>query len=102
MAKETPSSEDMLISSTFSVTGIPYPICAVSDVPHILKNIRNGLVNNKVYYIDDEYVKSHNLKTNEVRLETIQKLIDLQENMELKIAPHLNSNSLSLSENYGS
>ena len=79
----------MLISSTFNVEGIPYPICAVSDVPHLLKNIRNGLLNNKVYYIDDTYVKAHNLTTNEVRISSIQKLIDLQENMELKIGEFL-------------
>ena len=69
--------------------GIPYKIAMISDVPHILKNIRNGLLKNKVFTIDDKYVHKYNLKTNEVRLSTIQKVVDIQKDMELKIAPHL-------------
>ena len=45
----------------------------ISDVPHILKNIRNGLLNNKVFQIDEKYVKQFDLATNEVRLSTIKK-----------------------------
>ena len=78
-----------MVSNTFSVEGIPYKIAMISDVPHILKNIRNGLLKNKVFTIDDKYVQKFNLKTNEVRFSTIQKVVDLQKDMELKIAPHL-------------
>ena len=67
----------------------------ISDVPHILKNIRNGLLNNKVFTIADKYVEKYDLATNEVRLSTIKKVSDLQKNCELKIAPHLKPHMLS-------
>ena len=69
--------------------GIPYDIALISDVPHILKNIRNALLNNDTFKIHDEYVEIFGLSTNEVRLSTIQKICELQKDMELKIAPHL-------------
>ena len=83
------SSGDISISNEFSIEGIPHKIALISDVPHILKNIRNALLNNKVFKIDDRFVKEFKLSTNEVRLSTIEKVVNLQSNMELKIAPHL-------------
>ena len=83
---------NLTISNTFSVEGIPHEIVMISDVPHILKNIRNGLLKNKSFKIDEKYVKEFDLATNEVRLSTIQKVVDLQKDMELKIAPHLKPN----------
>ena len=50
------------------------------------------MISNFCPSIDKKYVEEFDLTTDEVRLFTIKKVVDLQENMELKIAPHLKPN----------
>lgn len=65
------------------------PIYVLADIPHLLKNLRNGLLRDKVFLLDAKIVAEKALETDMVQLSVIQKLIDFQDTKELKIAPHL-------------
>ena len=75
------------IQNSFSVNG--QEIALLSDAAHILKAIRNAFMNNKVLHIHDKHVDYHALETNDVFWEAIVKLVEFDEQRELKIAPHL-------------
>ena len=64
-------------------------IALLSDAAHALKAIRNALLNNKVIYIHAKHVEHYGLETNDVFWEAIVKLVEFDEERELKIAPHL-------------
>ena len=61
----------------------------MADPPHLLKNIRNALFNHGELTIHDQYVQELNLGSNKVKFEHIKKLVEFQEERQLKIAPHL-------------
>ena len=73
---------------------IPHPFFAdcrvyfLADPPHLLKNIRNCLLTNKVI-LPPDVVASNGLPFDTVSVEPIQQLITLQQSTSLKLAPKL-------------
>lgn len=66
------------------------------DVPHILKNLRNHITKGQTIFLPDETVKKHGLPCCEVSVEPIKKLIELDSNAELKLAPLLKASCVEL------
>ena len=64
-------------------------IYIVADPPHLLKNIRNALFNHGEFTIHPYYVEELNLPSDKVKFEYIKKMVDFQEERQLKICPHL-------------
>ena len=81
---------------TFKVDGVDEEIFMFPDPPHILKNQRNALFNHGKFTIPDELVKEHCLPSNTVEFKFIKKLVELQEEKQLKIAPHLSSDDINI------
>ncbi len=65
----------------------------IADVPHLLKNIVQGLRNNDIITFSDKIVKDYDLTGNTVRCKDIFDLFELQQNDSLKLAPKLKSHS---------
>jgi hypothetical protein len=61
----------------------------MADTPHLLKNVRNCLLTQDIL-LPDRLCQEHHLPSNRVSLDYVRKLVTLQENMELKLAPKLN------------
>ena len=64
-------------------------IFILADPPHLLKNIRNALLNHGEFTIDPKYVEELNLPSNKVKWEYIKKMVEFQEERQLRICPHL-------------
>ena len=64
-------------------------IYILADPPHLLKNIRNALFNHGEFTIHPYYVEELDLPSNKVKFEHIKKMVDFQEERQLKICPHL-------------
>ena len=64
-------------------------MAAIIDPSHLIKSIRNALLNNKSLKIHPEFVKAFNLFSDEVKWDHIVKLFDFDFENKLKIAPHL-------------
>ena len=63
-------------------------IVFLADVPHLLKNMRNALVNNNII-IHSEFQQEYNLPTNIAKYSHIVAVMDFDKDKKLKIAPHL-------------
>ena len=61
----------------------------MADPPHLLKAIRNALFNHGELTIHEKYVEELSLTSNKVQFKYIKKLVDFQEQHQLKICPHL-------------
>ena len=82
--------------NSFKIDGYDEEIFMFPDPPHILKNQRNALFNWGEFTIPDELVEENNLPSNTVKFEYIKKLVELQEEKQLKIAPHLSRNDINI------
>lgn len=60
----------------------------MADVPHLLKNMRNALVNND-FTIHSEFQEEYNLPTKIAKYSHIVAVMDFDKEKKLKIAPHL-------------
>lgn len=65
-----------------------------ADVPHLLKNLAQSLLNNKTIKIADNIVKKYDLPSNIIKSEHIQKLVDFQKDRVLKFSPKLQQYNL--------
>lgn len=63
----------------------------MADPPHLLKNIRSCLVNNKIIQIPDFFVQKYNLPSNIVDVKHITWLAEYQQDMDLKFCPKLDT-----------
>ncbi|KAH7964445.1 hypothetical protein HPB51_027317 [Rhipicephalus microplus] len=77
-------------------TSCPHPCDAsrqllfIADVPHLLKNLRSHLTKGRKIYLPEEVVKKkNNLPENEISIEPIKKLVEIDSNTKLMLAPHL-------------
>lgn len=64
------------------------------DVPHLVKNLKSGLVRGQTFTIPPDTVEKEKLFFNEVSVGPLKDLVDFQEGMTLKIAPNLSSKTL--------
>ena len=93
----TKTAEGYETCNTFKVPGVEEEVAMVSDPPHILKNQRNALFNNKVLTLGDKYVQEAELEHNEVKFEYIKKMVEFQEdNRQLFICPHLSRTDIDI------
>jgi hypothetical protein len=60
----------------------------LADVPHLLKNVRNCLLTQDIV-LPASVLAEYDLPSAEVRMKHVSKLVELQENSDLKIAPSL-------------
>jgi len=66
----------------------------IADPPHILKNLKQALLNNGILTISDDIVRKYNLPSNKIELEHFKELINIQENSELLLTPKFNMDDL--------
>jgi hypothetical protein len=64
-------------------------ICVLADVPHVIKNVRNHLVNGQIIVLSDHIVKKFELPCDTVSIEPLKKLVEYQKDKDLKPAPNL-------------
>jgi hypothetical protein len=69
-------------------------ICVLADVPHIIKNIRNHLVNGQYIFLPQKIVQQFNLPCNKVSIEPLKQLVEYQKDRDLKPAPNLTAKHL--------
>lgn len=60
------------------------------DVPHLFKNIKQGLFNNKYLTLSPDIVKQNNLPSNIVYCKHIEALAEHQNDLELKLVRKIN------------
>ena len=82
--------------NSFKIDGVDEEIFILADPPHLLKNIRNALFNHGELIVHDKYVAELSLGSNKVKFEHIKKLVEFQEERQLKIAPHLSKADLDI------
>ncbi|XP_025155233.1 uncharacterized protein LOC109504180 isoform X1 [Harpegnathos saltator] len=66
----------------------------MADVPHLLKYLRASSLNNKVIELPIEFVQAHNLSQPVVKCQHLLELIEIQENLELKLIPKLKKSDM--------
>ena len=77
-------------SNTTKLQNLPeWPIACFADGMHLIKSIRNTLLNNKVLIINKEWTESLNLDSNKVCWSHIVHLYEFSTSRKLKIASHL-------------
>lgn len=59
------------------------------DVPHLFKNIKQSLLNNKFFTLDPNIVKKYNLPSDTVQSKHIEELARHQDDLELKLVRKL-------------
>ena len=69
-------------------------VVVMTDVPHLIKNLRNHIVNGQSIRIPPETVVQFRLPTDVVSVEPLQRLVEYQADKELKPAPKLTSKHL--------
>lgn len=78
------------------VNSVPHPndntrkLFFFADAPHLIKNLRSSLINNKVIMLPDQFKNSNQLSSNIVQFIHLEELVNEQENLILKLAPKLN------------
>ena len=70
-------------------------IYVMPDPPHAFKNLRTSLINNKVMRISQEIQKKYNLKSNEIKLQHFETLIQKQKGLTFPLAHKLNEDHIS-------
>lgn len=79
---------------------IPHPVdnnrklFFIADAPHLLKNLRTSLLNNKIIELPTEFLKTHNLSYPVVKCEHVNELIDIQENLQFKLIPRIGNQDM--------
>lgn len=71
------------------------------DAGHLLKNIKNCLINNETIELTPDFVASNNLSSPVVRKSHVQTLATIQEGQELKFAKKVNSALLQKNSAFG-
>ena len=66
-----------------------YKICVLADVPHVIKNVRNHLVNGQNIVLPMHFVQKFNLPCDTVCIAPLKKLVEYQKDKDLKPAPNL-------------
>jgi len=85
---------------TKTVNRIPHPCISdkhlyfLADAPHVIKNLKAAIVNGQDISLPDWAVKDNKLSCGVVTANHLQKLLDFQENLQLKISPGLTSKTL--------
>jgi hypothetical protein len=69
-------------------------VYVLADVPHLVKNLRNHIVNGQVITLPPHVVKQYSLPSDTVSVEPLKKLVDYQSDKDLKPAPNLNAKHL--------
>lgn len=59
----------------------------IADPPHLLKNLKQALISNKVITISENTVHKYKLPTNKIYLRHFDELLTIQENSELLLTP---------------
>ena len=83
-----------------TVNKIPHPLDSqkslhfLSDVPHVIKNLKAALVNRNVFTLPESIVSEHNLSSCNVSIAPVKDLAEFQELQPLKLAPKLSSSTL--------
>jgi len=66
----------------------------IADPPHVLKNLKQALINNESITISDDIIRKYNLPSNKIELKHFNELIDVQEDSELLLTPKLTINDI--------
>lgn len=66
----------------------------IADAPHLLKNLKASILNNKIIELPMTFVQTHNLSQPIVKFQHLNKLIDIQENFQLKLIPKVKKQDL--------
>lgn len=61
----------------------------IMDIPRLFKNLKNMLLNNKVIELPMTFIQTHKLSFSIVKYEHLEELVDIQENLQLKLIPKL-------------
>lgn len=75
---------------------IPHPIeenrklFFLADAPHLLKNLKNSLLSNKIISIPETFRNAHNIEFPVVKSKHLDELLELQKNLEFKLTPKIN------------
>lgn len=65
-----------------------------ADAPHLLKNLRSCLENNKIIQLPETFVHTHKLSSSIVKFKHLSELVELQENSIFKLTPKLNHSDI--------
>lgn len=74
---------------------IPHPsnsnrfLYFIADIPHLLKNLKESLINNKFFILPQEFVHKYNLPSNRVEIAHFIDLLESQKNSEFLLTPRL-------------
>jgi len=68
-----------------------------ADGPHLLKDLRTALINNKSVIFPPNYVETLNISSSIVQCSHLEELVAEQENIFFKFAPKLNKDILTTS-----
>lgn len=77
------------------VNCIPHPVDSnrklffIADAPHLLKNLKSALMNNKVIELPKAFVDLYNLSSAVVECAHLNELVDIQENLHFKLIPKI-------------
>ena len=69
-------------------------VVVLADVPHVIKNVRNHLVNGQSIFLPQSVVQQFNLPSNEVSIKPLRQLVEYQQDRDLKPAPNLTAKHL--------
>lgn len=72
----------------------------IADVPHILKNLKQALLNNSVLTISNDVMEKYNLSSNKIELNHFKHLLDIQEKSDLLLTPRLKRNDIECNNNF--
>lgn len=81
---------------------IPHPVDCnrklffFADGPHLLKNLRAAIINNKLIALPQTFTKTRQLSSHIVTVSHLEELVKEQENLDLKLAPKLNKDSITV------
>jgi len=81
------------------VNYIPHPcdsnrlLYFIADV-HLLKNLKESLINNKIFFLPEDFVIKYNLPSNKVEIAHFLELIKSQEDLEFLLTPRLHINDI--------
>lgn len=61
----------------------------IADAPHLLKNLKSALLNNKTIEVPTKFLETYNLSHPVVKCEHLNELLDIQENFLFKLIPKI-------------
>jgi hypothetical protein len=88
------SSKDTLVNCFTHPCVAGNSVYVLADVPHLVKNLRNHLVNGQLITLPTHVVEQFSLPSAVVSVEPLRKLVDYQADKDLKPAPKLISKHL--------